>query len=125
MSYEKYGTLSIYVTAFLLASKFSLKHNPFHSKEFCSLVKKVKNININQFWKNMLCKHFNAHLIISFNRYFDSIIKPVPFWDFPLLLNLSQSNLSKPLGTMAIIAFILYCVLLSSLICYWLLYKPC
>ena len=41
----------------------------------------------------VLYEHFNDHLIISCNRYFDDIIPPVPFWDFPLLLSLSQSNI--------------------------------
>ena len=54
----------------------------------------------------LLYEHFNDHLIISCNHYFDGIIQPDPFWDFPLLLNLSQSNLPEPFGNMVIIAFI-------------------
>ena len=54
----------------------------------------------------MLYEHFNDHLIISCNPYFDGIIQPIPFWDFPLLLSLSQSNLSKPFGKMEIIALL-------------------
>ena len=54
----------------------------------------------------LLYEHFNDHLIISYNHYFDSINQPVPFWDIPLLLSLSQGNLSKPFSNMAIIAFI-------------------
>ena len=50
--------------------------------------------------------HFNEQLIKPFNRYFDGISQPVLFWDFPLLLCLSQSNLSKPFCNIAIIAFI-------------------
>ena len=46
------------------------------------------------FWRHLmvLYKHLNDHLIISCKRYFNGIIQPVPFWDFPLLLSLSQSN---------------------------------
>ena len=50
-----------------------------------------------------LTKHYNDHLIISCNHYFDSIIQPVPFQDSSLLLSLSYSKLSKPFGNMAFI----------------------
>ena len=56
----------------------------------------------------MLYGHFNDHLIISCNRYFDGTNQPVPFWNFHLLLSLSQNNLSKPFGNMAIIASIFF-----------------
>ena len=53
----------------------------------------------------VLYKHFNDQLSKTFYHFFDSIIQQVPFWDFPLLLSLSQSNSSMPLGNMVIIAF--------------------
>ena len=43
----------------------------------------------------LLYKHFNDHLVKSFNRNFDGLIQPVPFWDFPPTLSLSQSNSFK------------------------------
>ena len=43
-------------------------------------------------------KHFDDQLTKKLNQYFDGTIQPVPFWDFPLLLSISQSNLSKPPG---------------------------
>ena len=52
---------------------------------------------------SLLYEHFNDHLIISCNCYFDGIIQPITFWDFPLLLSLSQSNLSKPFGNTAML----------------------
>ena len=55
----------------------------------------------------VLYEHFNDQLIISCNLYFEGIIHIVPFWDFPHI-SLSQSNLSKPFGNVAIIAVILY-----------------
>ena len=57
----------------------------------------------------VLYEHFNDHLIISWNHhYFDGINQPVPFFDFPLLLSLSQCNLSKPSGHIAYHSFYLF-----------------
>ena len=69
---------------------------------------KFSKLSRTNFWNNLdlLYEHFNEHLITSCNHYFDGIIQPVPFLDFPLLLSISQSNLSKPFGNVAIIAFI-------------------